>query len=178
MRQKQIILTTAKLHGPSRADIDTKVFPESHLAKAHLEQYLDNEVKIASEKIPQITRYIPEDEIGSRIICDKSSGQTRFFIGPDTYAVVWQTIPAEYNVSDEEIYGALDAYCNSCRSPKDFQQMAEKISANMHRYCQNELWKLIKAIIRAFAQGRYDDRNKTAHHQAQDIETFMEENNI
>ena len=50
--------------------------------------------------------------------------------------------------------------------------------AEMHRYCQNEMWKLVKHIIGAIARGGWDDRNRSAHSQAEDIQTFMEEKNL
>lgn len=105
-------------------------------------------------------------------------GTILFSMGGHEYLFTWYNMPGEYKVTDDEFVSVLESFCNSSRSNADFQKVAETISTKMHRYCQNELWKFIKAIIRVFATARYDERNKTAHTQAGDILEFMETNNI
>lgn len=104
-------------------------------------------------------------------------GNFSFSIGDHEYHIAFLKDKGEYNVTDDELVEALDAFCNSNRTGTDFLRVARRISDNMHRYCQNELWKFIKALIRTFASGRYDDRNATAHDQAGAITAFMDSNN-
>ena len=109
---------------------------------------------------------------------NEKEGTLDYTVGGYTFHFHFLNVPGEYNVSDQEVVKALDAFCNSNRSQKDYERVAQGISLNMHRYIQNELWKFIKHLIKAFAAGGYDPRNRTAHNQAQDIELFMEEKNM
>lgn len=127
-------------------------------------------------------KYSKEDIVlrsGSRKgLFNEKEGTLDYTVGGYTFHFHFLNVPGEYNVSDQEVVKALDAFCNSNRSQKDFERVAQGISLNMHRYIQNELWKFVKHLVRAFAVGRYDQRNRTAHDQAQDIELFMEEKNM
>lgn len=156
-------------------------FAEPHLAKEYLDNYLLAEKMLIAERLgkkPEDILLIPAEQTVRRRIVEEQSGEQTFNILANRYDISWRTLPAQYNVSDEEFKSTLDAYVNSNRGVSDYQKMAEDISATMHRYCQNELWKFVKALIRAFAQGRWDERNKTAHDQAADLAAFLEAENI
>ena len=122
--------------------------------------------------------YEPEKESAMQEFLKKmfaSSGTASVETGwhEHSYELSFRIIPAEYRVSDDEFYLAMDAYCNSSRSATDFKNMAERIATNMHRYCQSELWKFFKKVVSAFASHSYDERNETAHNEAQNIDMLL-----
>lgn len=102
-------------------------------------------------------------------------GTFAYTIGTNEYRFAYLTIPGEYEVSDHELLLTLEAYLNTGRSSTEYRDFAKKMSEEMHRYLQNNLWKLIKNLIWQFANGRYDERNQTAHDQAADILVFMDQ---
>lgn len=103
----------------------------------------------------------------------QKEGSFSYRIGSHIYHIRFLNVPGEYGVSDDEAVATLEAFCNSGRSGQDYRTVAERISAEMHRHCQNELWKFVKQLIRAFAGGRYDDRNATAHDEASAIQGYI-----
>lgn len=105
---------------------------------------------------------------------NRDEGSFSYRIGDHVYHVHFLNEKGEYNVSDDELFAALDAYANSGRSGSEFERMAKRISVTMHRYVQNELWRFVKHVIHAFACGGSDTRNRTAQRQASAIQTFME----
>lgn len=183
MRNNQTILTITKIVPGSKPTTTILTFPEAHLAKQHLEAYFElQRVKLKNKHSFEfgLTNETPtgKEPVTLRDIVTKKEGEGDWNLsgGPTTvfYHVSWQTISGEYNVTDDEVYQYLDAFVNSSRRASDYKAMAQRITESMHRYCQNELWKFVKEIITAFAQGGFDDRNKTAHRQAGDILEFME----
>ena len=104
-----------------------------------------------------------------------TEGNFSYTVGDHEYHIAFLKVPGEYNVSDDEMANTLEAFVNTGRSVRQYEKMAGNISLNMHRACQNELWRFVKAIIRAFANGRYDRRNETAHDQAELVAGFMDE---
>lgn len=188
MKQKQTILVITKT-SPIPADqrpgqerpMTILTFPEPYLAKEHLDAYLLAEKKLLAERQgwkPEELPLIPAEQSVRRRIIDEQCGNQTFNILANRYDISWRTIPAEYNVSDDELFDCLQAYVNSSRGASHYKAMAERIADTMHRYCQNELWKFVKALINAFAAANYDDRNKTAHTQAGDLSAYMDINNI
>lgn len=103
-------------------------------------------------------------------------GNYQYTDGDHEISIAWDNVPTEYRVSNEELYYALDGYVNSNRSQSEYKTFAEHLTSKMHRYCQNELFKLIYRIIRAFADAPYDERNKPAHDKCQKISAFVENN--
>jgi hypothetical protein len=103
-----------------------------------------------------------------------NGGAFSYRIGGHEYHYRWTRIPGEYKVTDDELVKALDAFGNSNRSRADYGRVARRISSETHRYIQNELWKFVKELIRAFAEGGCDERNRTARNQARILESVIE----
>lgn len=103
-----------------------------------------------------------------------TEGSFSYRVGEHVFHYRWTNIAGEYKVTDDEVVAALDAFANSGRTGSDFAAVARRISTEMHRYCQKELWKFVKALIRAFAEGGYDERNRTARNQARILESVIE----
>ncbi len=99
-----------------------------------------------------------------------SDDRCRFFEA----TVTAQTVNTGYHVSDKELVSTLEAYCNTGRGTAAYRQAAETISTGTHRAIQSEIWQLVKEVIRAFATGRYDQRNASAHHQAELLQSVLE----
>lgn len=91
------------------------------------------------------------------------------------YRFQFVTIEAEYSADANEVYSALDGYLNSTRGGTEYKKLSELIVRNMHRYVQSNLWKFIKHLIRAIAEGGYDERNETAHTEAGQVKDFLEQ---
>lgn len=184
MRDNQTILTITKIEpapdAVKRPTTTILTFPEAHLAKQHLETFFTAEKTILAEKLNTNTDAIfvipPENTYRQRIITQQS-GEQDFDILANHYHVAWLNIDGCSSVTNEEIQSALDGFVNSGRTKTEYAQVAESISRNMHRYCQNELWKFVKEIIRAFAHGPHDERNKTAANQALELQGFIENSN-
>lgn len=184
MRDNQTILTITKIvptpNPGSKPTTTILTFPEAHLAKQHLETFFTAEKTILAEKLNTNTESIflipPENTFRQRIITQKS-GEQDFDILANHYHVAWLNIDGCSSVTNEEMQSALDGFVNSGRTTTEYAQVAESISLNMHRYCQNELWKFVKEIIKAFALGPHDERNKTAADQALQLQGFIENSN-
>lgn len=180
MRDNQTILTITKIVPAGKPTTTILTFPEAHLAKQHLETFFTAEKTILAEQLNTDTEAIfvipPENTYRQRII-SQQSGEQGFDILANHYHVAWLNIKGCSSVSNEEMQSALDGFVNSGRTRTEYAQVAESISRNMHRYCQNELWKFVKEIIKAFAVGRHDERNKTARDQALELQCFIENSN-
>lgn len=105
-------------------------------------------------------------------------GNFSYTVGDHEYHISFYKTDGEYSVSDDELIKTLEAYCNTGRSAGDYREAAGKLTRTMHRYVQSQLWKLIKALIRAFSTMNVDERNKTAAQQAAELAAAMEINNI
>lgn len=103
-----------------------------------------------------------------------NGGAFSYRIGGHEYHYRWTRIPGEYQVSDDELVKALDAFGNSNRSCSDYERVARRISSEMHRYIQNELWKFIRKLIQAFAEGGFDTRNRAARNQARALQSVID----
>lgn len=179
MRDNQTILTITKIVPGNKPTTSILTFPEAHLAKQHLEAYFTAEKTILAEKLNANTEtvfIIPAENTYRQRIITQQSGEQGFDILANHYHVAWLKIEGCSSVTNEEVQSALEGFVNSSRTRTEYAQVAESISKNMHRYCQNELWKFIKEIIRAFALGPHDDRNKTAANQALELQGFIENN--
>lgn len=177
MRDNQTILTITKIVPAGKPTTTILTFKEPHLAKEHLEAYFTAEKTILAEKIeaaPEAIHIIPGENTYRQRIITQQSGEQGFDILANHYHVAWLNIHGCSYVTSEEMQSALDGFVNSSRTKTEYAQVAESISQNMHRYCQNELWKFVKEIIRAFAHGPRDDRNKTAANQALELQGFIE----
>lgn len=180
MRDNQTILTITKIEPAGKPTTTILTFPEAHLAKEHLEAYFTAEKTILAEKLNTNTEavfIIPAENTYRQRIITQQSGEQGFDILANHYHIAWLKIDGCSSVTNEEVQSALDGFVNSGRTKTEYAQVAESISRNMHRYCQNELWKFIKEIIKAFAHGPYDERNKTAANQALELQGFIENSN-
>ena len=179
MRQNQTILTITKIVPAGKPTSTILSFKEPHEAKAHLDAFFITEKENLAASIDTLTDNVPlipsEDHIRRKIITERE-GQQDFDILANHYHIAWLTIYGDSHVTNEEVCKCLEGFVNSGRTASEYLEVAESISLNMHRYCQNELWKFIKSIIKVFATGRHDDRNKTATDQALEIQTFIENN--
>lgn len=181
MRNNQTILTITKIVPDNKPTTTILTFPEAHLAKQHLETLFTAEKTILAEKLNTNTEsifVIPAENTYRQRIITQQSGEQGFDILANHYHVAWLNIDGCSSVTNEEMQSALDGFVNSNRTKTEYAQVAESISRSMHRYCQNELWRFVKAIIKAFAAGQFDDRNRVAHDQAEKINEFMEKENI
>lgn len=177
MRDNQTILTITKIVPGNKPTTTILTFPEAHLAKQHLETIFISEKTILAEKLntnPDTFLVIPPENTYRQRIISQQSGEQGFDILANHYHVAWLNIEGCSSVSNEEMQSALEGFVNSGRTKMEYAQVAESISQNMHRYCQNELWKFIKEIIKAFAHGPHDERNKTAADQALELQGFIE----
>lgn len=140
-------------------------------AKASVLRYLEDEshqLGIPSEK--------GSGDIMSLFGHDKE-GNFSYTIGDHEFHFAFLRTDADYSVDDEELTRVLEAFCNTGRTGTDYLNAARTVSTKMHRYCQNELWKFVRKIIEAFADGPHDERNHTAWDQAGEIQEFILNNN-
>lgn len=180
MHEKQTILTITKIEPANKPATTILTFKEKHLARQHLKEYFIAEKKILAKLIgadPNTILLFPMEKTCHQRIISQQSGEQSFYILANHYHIAWLNIEAAYNVTNEEVQAVLDAFVNSNRSTAEYKAVAKNISATMHRYCQNELWKFIKALIEAFALGGHDVRNKTAANQALELQNVIENNN-
>lgn len=186
MKENMTILAVTRIE-KNTVTTTINTYKAPHLAKEFLEAYFELQRVELKNKYGfefGLTNETPagKEPVTLRDIVTKKEGEGDWKLSggqfTTVYHVCWKTIPGEYNVTDDEVYQCLDAFVNSSRGASDYKAMAQRISESMHRYCQNELWKFVKALIGHFAEGRYDERNKTAHTQAGDIYEFMKENEI
>lgn len=179
MRDNQTILTITKIVPGSKPTTAILTYPEAHLAKKHIETLFVAEKTILAERLntnPDTILVIPPEDTYRQRIITQQSGEQGFDILANHYHIAWLNIEGCSSVSNEEMQSALDGFVNSSRTASEYAQVAESISKTMHRYCQNELWKFVKEIIKAFAHGPHDDRNKTAANQALELQGFIENN--
>lgn len=181
MKQEQTIISIVRVSAPYHVDVhEIHSFPSRATAKEYIEARLESDRKAINKdsNIPEPGLTIIRTEGNVRDMWNAKSGTFRAEIGAHRYHFAFLNVPAEYQVSDDELVSALDAFSNSTRSHEDYKTVAERISRDMHRYVQNQLWKFLKQLIRAFAAGGHDQRNQTAWNQAGLIHEFMETNNI
>lgn len=185
MQDKQTILTISKLlpapFGQGTPSTAILSFKEPHLAKQHLDAFIHAESTLLAGQTganPETVFAVPRDTTVPRRIITEQSGQLDFSILGNKYNVAWLNIEGNHHVTDDEVQACLDAFVNSSRTASEYAQVAQSIAKTMHRYCQAELWKFVKALIAAFAQAPYDDRNRSAHHQAERLQAFIETENL
>lgn len=179
MRNTQTILSITKIEPAHKPRTSLLTFKQAHEAKAHLDAYFTSEKQHLAKQIEasaDAVPLIPKENTYRQRIITQQSGEQSFDILANHYHVAWLKIEGDHHVNDEELQSCLDGYVNSCRTASEYATIAESITKTMHRYCQNELWKLVKAIIKAFAHGGHDNRNKTAANQALELQTFIENN--
>lgn len=165
MRPAQIILSIVAVFENKIIKHEVKSFPTPKEAYEYINKVLPEEFQWWKPE------YFKE-------IYLKKFGEYEFCGYQTTINIKWETDCGEYAISDKEFREACESFVNSSRCPSDYRKVADDIVTNMHRHLQSEFWKFVKHFIHALAQGRYDDRNKTAHSQAGDIAEFMELNNI
>lgn len=171
MKKSQTLLSVTVLDCGQFDSSQVHSFEDRNKAKSFILAFLSKESKATGET--------PVSHDGGTVrLWEDKEGTFSYSVGTNTYVFSFLNEPGSGAVSDNEVLSVLDSYVNSDRPYSEYEKTAQLISENMHRYCQNNLWKFIKQIIRAFASGLYDDRNKTAHHQAGDVLEFMEQNDI
>jgi len=173
MRKELIIVSSCEetSEGFDNESLSVNTFETAHDAKTLILNTLKEESSELNDKLIKDSGDITD------LFSSRKEGYFSYRIGDHYYHFKWMKASADYNVTEDEMYETLEAYCNSSRDHSEYMRLAERISVNMHRYVQNQLWKLIKHIIRTFAMGRYDERNKVAHDQAEAIVTFMNKDN-
>ncbi len=171
MQKEQTIISITELSCGQFDSQQVHTFDSRKAAKNAIEKKLDEDLALGRKSIPELG--ISPVEGSLRDLWSKTEGNVSFSIGSHEYRIAFLNVPGEYPVTDTEVFSALDALCNSNRSTQQYQALAEHISRNMHRYVQNELWKFVKQLIRAFACGGSDKRNATAHDQAQAVFGFI-----
>lgn len=105
-------------------------------------------------------------------------GKLNYTAGDHQYSIAWDFVPANSNVSDEELISVIEQYCNANRSQAKYDAVAKQATQTMHRYCQNEMYRLVASLIRAMATCIYDDRNVRMHNRSEMIAKFMDEYNL
>ena len=106
-------------------------------------------------------------------------GRYEYTIGDHEYSVAWSFIQPSSHVTNEELTQTLEDYVNDSGKGKTaYEKASEMITTKVHRYCQNEIYKLISCIIRAMAKCPYDDRNVLMHNRAHMIAKYMDEYNL
>lgn len=173
MKKPQTILTLTEIVSGIIEYSSTEIYESPAEAKRSILSYIENEGKELHNE-PRLTSGRLDDLFST----NQTKGTISYEVGEHEYLFTWCKTPGEYNVTNEELVSVLEAFCNTSRTLSDFEYVATLISQKMHRYCQNELWKFVKAIIRVFANANFDKRNKVAHDQAWDIMEYMENNNI
>lgn len=107
-------------------------------------------------------------------VLTKCEGTLRYSLGPDELVFSFLADCGEYQVSDSEMARTLEAFCNTGRTSQDYARAAEAVTAGTHRAILAELWRFIKALVKAFARSEHDLRNRTAVSQAAETWDFME----
>lgn len=176
MKEKQIILSIVILQDGKIKDQVIETFDAEYKTKEFIDGLLTGELESLKRSSGHDGLYIRIAEGNIRDLWDKREGTLTYVLADREYHVRFVVKPAIYSVTDDEVVTVLDSFANSGRSPYVYQDVAKKISVNMHRYCQNELWKFVKAIIRAFAEGRCDERNAVAKEQATAVQDFISSN--
>ena len=105
-------------------------------------------------------------------------GKLNYTAGAHEYSVVWDFVQGDSRVSDDELITTIEQYCNMNRSQTDYDNVAVRATDKMHRYCQNEMYRLVASLIRAMATCRYDERNTRMHNRAEMIARYMNEYNL
>ena len=172
--QTIISLTTLSCGQFSAQQVHTFDSPANTLA--FVRKFLKDELDIARKSTPELDSVLSEGD--PMHMWNSKEGSFGYDIGTNGYRFAYLNTQPEYKVSDKEAATVLERFANSGRSTADYRRVAESVSSGMHRYCQNELWKFVKALIRAFATGGFDLRNRTAHDEAQDIALHMDANNL
>lgn len=176
MRQSQVIISITETSCGALDAHQVHSFAAPAEALRYIEGKLQEDLALARKSIPSLD--VIKTGGNPRDMWSRKEGTFSYEIGTHGYSVAFLCLAAQYNVSDDEVFSTLDAYCNSNRSHADYKRFAQRIADNMHRYVQGELWKFVKHLVRAFACARYDERNKTAHEQAADVSFYMEAQNI
>ena len=117
------------------------------------------------------------NEIRERLMFGKC-GKLDYAAGAHEYSVVWDFVPGDSRVSDDELISTIEQYCNMNRTQSDYDKVAVRATETMYRYCQNEMYRLIASLIRAMATCRYDERNTRMHNRAEIIARYMNEFNL
>lgn len=173
MRKEQTIIGWAEenCEGLDEHSLQVSTFDSRAEAQDYIIRNLNEESKELDTPL--------EEESGSvKDLWRSKEGTFSYRVGDHVYHISFLNVGAEYKVSDDEVFSALDAYANSNRSHLDYSGLAARISASMHRYVQNELWKFVKHLIRAFAAGGSDERNRTASRQAALLAKYMDKQNV
>ena len=169
MKKEQIIISMSRENADGFDGLTSNVYPSpSDTRQGILDMLRPDEEHCGAQAV--LRSGDPGD------IFRRKEGVLEYTLGDIVFHFHFLKTDAEYKVSDDEFFSALEGYANSNRSQKDFADMAARISGTMHRYIQNELWKFVRQIIRAFAFGRCDQRNRTAMNQALEIQTFIDNN--
>ena len=168
MRKEQTIISWAETT-PDGFDPDSHDVNEFG-SRAEAKDFIVKTLAAKAEAIGTHVRPLSGDIMD---MWNRKEGSFSFGVGDHTCHVHFLNVPGEYHITDDEIFSALDAFCNSGRSEKNFRDVAERITAEMHRHCQNELWKFVKHLIRAFSMGRFDERNAVAHDEASAIQGYI-----
>lgn len=172
MRNKQVIISIAELNGGALESQTIRTFEEEYQAKDFIENKLKDALANARETSGDL-EILPVDGNIRDMWNSAPEGSFSYAIGGRGYKVSYLKIPAEYSVSDKETVTVLDAFVNSSRTVADYKRVAESISQDMHRHCQNELWKFVKQVIRAFSMGHSDERNAVAHEEAGAVHGYV-----
>lgn len=170
MRNQQTIISWAEENGAGfdPESLNAHTFDSPAGAKEFIMRNLEAESRDLNAEIERGTGNIQD-------MFSRKEGSFSFRVGDHEYHVHFLNVPPEYKVSDDELFSTLEAYCNSGRTPSALGAMASRIAEQMHRAMQAELWKFIKALIRAIAGHRFDSRNQTAWREAKGIAAFMDE---
>lgn len=148
-------------------------FGERYEAKA----FILNNLEATDECHKEILRKDVSKKLQDSLMYGKK-GRYDYTDGDHEYSIAWDFVPASSNVSDEELISVIEQYCNANMSQAEYDAVAKQATQTMHRYCQNEMYRLVASLIRAMATCRYDERNARMHNRAEMIAKFMDEYNL
>ena len=138
-------------------------------------------VKNAIKEAVANTEFSPTEEdklkVFTKFLWDRKIGKDTIVLYPEnggTIEVSFARNPGEYNVTESEVFTTLERFCNSGRSPQEYEKTAKLIVENMHRYVQSRLWIFVRKLIGAYATAGSDERNAASVRQATELNSVLE----
>ena len=160
MKENQTILSLATTSCGQHDGQQVHCFGSPAEALRFIEDHLREELALARKHHPSLTADVTEGD--PRTVLTRKEGSFSYAIGTNGYHFAFLNTAPEYAVTDDEAVAVLGAFVNTGRTQADYDRVAQRISAEVHRHTQNELWRFVKALVRAFASGGHDRRNQTA----------------
>ncbi len=173
MQKENTIVSFHETYTGDAGSHTINTFDERHEAKT----FILNNLEDSDENHKEILRKDVSKKLQDTLMLGKK-GQFDYTDGDHEYSITWSFVPADSHVTNEELISTIEQYCNMNRSQAEYDKVATETTSTMHRYCQNEMYRLVASLIRAMATCRYDERNVRMHNHAEMIADFMDKHNL